>query len=78
MIELGVGRRKVGEELDLSVGFTHIAATGTSLDPDTPLAVVHAATESDANRAEEQLRAACTVSTEAAEERPVICRIMDS
>ena len=57
IIELGGGRRKVGEELDHSVGFTRIAATGTVLDADTPLAVVHAATESAANRAEEQLRA---------------------
>jgi thymidine phosphorylase len=78
IIELGGGRRKVGEELDHSVGFTRIAATGTLLGADTPLAVVHAATESAANRAEEQLRAACTVSVEAAPERPVICRIMDS
>ena len=78
IIELGGGRRKVGEELDHSVGLTGIAAIGTRLDANTPLAVVHAASESDANRAEEQLRAACTVSIEAPPERPVICRILDS
>ena len=78
VIELGGGRRKVGEELDLSVGFTRIAATGTVLDSDTPLGLVHAATEAAASQAEEQLRAACTVSVEAPAERPVICKIMDS
>ena len=78
VIELGGGRRKVGEDLDLSVGFTRFAATGTTLDTDTPRAVVHAATERDADRAEEQLRAACTVSTDGAADRPVICGIMDS
>ena len=78
IIELGGGRRKVGEELDHSVGLTGIAAIGTQLDANTPLAIVHAASEGDANRAEEQLRAACTVSTEAPPERPVIHRILDS
>ena len=78
IIELGGGRHRVGEALDLSVGFTEIAPVGTSLDADRPLAFVHAASEDDADRAEDQLRAACTVSTDAAAERPVICRIMDS
>ena len=32
LIELGGGRRQVGEELDLSVGFSHIARIGTRLD----------------------------------------------
>ena len=78
VIELGGGRRQVGEDLDHAVGFSAFAATGTTLDSATPLAIVHAASEGDANRAEEQLRAACTVSPDAAAERPVICRIMDS
>ena len=78
VIELGGGRRQVGEELDHAVGFSGFAATGTTLDADTPLAIVHAASEGDANRAEEQLRAACTVSTDAVAERAVIRRIMDS
>ena len=78
VIELGGGRRQVGEQLDHAVGFTGFAATGTTLDSTTPLAIVHAASEGDANRAEEQLRAACTVSPDAPAKRPVVCRIMDS
>ena len=77
IIGLGGGRRKVGQELDLSVGFTQFASTGTRLDSDTPLAVIHAESDAAANRAEEQLRAACTVSTEAVPERPVICQMLD-
>ena len=45
IIELGGGRRKVGEQLDLSVGLTDVAAIGTTLDAERPLAIIHAATE---------------------------------
>ena len=76
IIELGGGRRTVGEKLDLSVGFTQVAAIGTRLDPDRPLAVVHAASEADAEVAEKNLLAACSISEEAPETRPVICEIL--
>jgi len=76
IIELGGGRRKVGEELDLSVGFSHIAPIGTRLDSDTPLAVVHAATDADAERAEDNLLAACELGDSAPAERPVIHEIL--
>jgi thymidine phosphorylase len=77
IIELGGGRRTVGEKLDLSVGFTQVAAIGTRLDTDRPLAVVHAASEADAEVAEKNLLAACSISEEAPETRPVICEILD-
>ena len=77
IIELGGGRRKVGEKLDLSVGFTRIAAVGTLLDSDRPLAVVHAATDADAEAAEKNLLAACRLSRETPEPRPVICQILE-
>jgi thymidine phosphorylase len=73
IIELGGGRRKVGEVLDLSVGFSHVARIGTLLDNATPLAVVHAANEDDAKTAERLLLDACSVREEPPEERPVIC-----
>jgi len=76
IIELGGGRREVGEKLDLSVGFTDVAPIGTTLDTNRPLAVVHAATAEDAEVAERNMLAACKVSTEVPAERPVICRIM--
>jgi len=76
IIELGGGRRRVGEALDLSVGFSEIASIGTLLDSDTPLAVVHAADESDAAKAEALMLAACTTGPEAPEKDPVIAEIL--
>ena len=76
IIELGGGRRVVGEKLDLAVGFSSFAAIGSALDRETPLAVIHAESEADADQAEANLRKACTVSAEAPEGRPVICEIL--
>ena len=76
IIELGGGRRVVGEKLDLSVGFDGFQAIGTRLDSETPLAIVHAASEADADRAETNLLAACEFGDEAPSERPVICEIL--
>ena len=76
IIELGGGRRRVGEALDLSVGFSEVASIGTLLDNDTPLAVVHAADESDAAKAEALLRAACTTGADTPEKAPVIAEIV--
>ena len=76
LIELGGGRRKVGESLDLSVGFSDIASIGTRVDSATPLAMIHAASESDAMQAEKNLLAAYTLSEKAPADRPVICEIL--
>jgi len=76
IIELGGGRHSVGEELDLSVGFSDIASIGTRLDDHTPLAVVHAASETDAEQAEALLLAACTTGDDVPELAPVISEIL--
>ena len=76
IIELGGGRRQVGETLDLSVGFSDIAAVGTELDADTPLAIIHAASETDADRAVENLLAAVTLGETGPPERPVVHEIL--
>ena len=76
IIELGGGRKQVGESLDLSVGFSDIARKGTELDTDTPLAVVHAASEADAEVAERNLLAAVTLADAAPPELPVILEIL--
>ena len=75
IIALGGGRRRVGEALDLSVGFTDIAPIGTLLDKETPLAIVHAASEDDAIQAEQLLLDACEVGEKAPIERPVVYEI---
>ncbi len=76
IIELGGGRRQVGEELDLAVGFSDIAPIGTALDSSTPLAVIHAASGDAADRAERNLLAAVSLGDQASPERPVICEIL--
>jgi thymidine phosphorylase len=76
IIELGGGRHRVGEALDLSVGFSDFASIGTLLDGDTPLAVVHAASEDDAAQAEELLIAACTTAGDEPAKAPVISEIV--
>jgi thymidine phosphorylase len=72
IIELGGGRQKVGEKLDLSVGLTSFKAIGTRLDSMTPLAIVHAANADDAARAEHNILAACGIGSDKPELRPVV------
>jgi thymidine phosphorylase len=72
IIELGGGRRRVEDELDLSVGFTDIIPIGTQLDADTPLAIVHAADDDSAARAGEQYRAACSIAADVPVSRRVV------
>ena len=43
LVALGGGRRRPGEGIDVRVGIDGIAAVGTSVDADTPLAVIHGA-----------------------------------
>ena len=76
IIELGGGRHMVGEELDLAVGLTDIAPVGTSLDSQTPLAVIHAASERDADIAERMLLEAVETGDSAPPERPVVHEIL--
>ena len=72
IIELGGGRRQVGEALDLSVGLSNFAATGTLLDSEVPLALVHAVSQDDAVRVENLLLNAITTGDSALPVRPVI------
>ncbi len=76
IIELGGGRRKVGEELDLAVGLTDIAAIGDTVDGERPLAVVHARSEADADLAEASLQAAVEVGESSPPARPVVIDVM--
>ena len=76
IIELGGGRRQVGEQLDLAVGFSNIAAIGTAVDSERPLAVIHAASEDDAERAEQNILSACKLGESAPAERPAVAEIL--
>lgn len=76
IIELGGGRRVAGEALDMSVGFSDVARIGARLDNETPLAVVHAKNEADADRVSAMLVDACTTAAEAPPPNPVIAEIL--
>jgi thymidine phosphorylase len=65
IIELGGGRRQVGQALDLSVGFSDVARVGSELGRAAPLALIHAASDDGAARAEALLLEACTFTDEA-------------
>ena len=77
IIELGGGRRRADDKLDLSVGFTDIAPIGTALDRERPLAIVHAANEADAQRAMRNLRAACSIAPAPPLPRPIIYETLE-
>ncbi len=76
IIELGGGRRSLGDTLDLSVGLSSIAPVGSKLGKERPLAVVHAASESTAETAAVMLRDACNITESPIPERPVIYKTM--
>jgi thymidine phosphorylase len=76
IIELGGGRRQVGEKLNLTVGFSEIAAIGTELNADHPLAIVHAASEADADKATQNIQKACKTEAAVPAERPVIYEVL--
>ncbi len=78
IIEIGGGRREVGQALDLSVGFENVAPLGTRLDAQRPLAIVHAASEADAERAANQLLAACTFGDTPPEPASMVHEILDA
>jgi thymidine phosphorylase len=58
---LGGGRRREDDAVDPAVGFSAVAGLGEEVGPGRPLALVHARTEADAERATEALRAAVTL-----------------
>jgi thymidine phosphorylase len=69
---LGGNRRREDDVIDHSVGLTEIAPVGAAVGPDRPLALVHAASEDEAEAAIAALRAAVTIGDQAPPERPVI------
>ena len=73
IIELGGGRRALGDRLDLSVGLSSVAPIGSLVGKQRPLAVIHAANETSADVAAGMIRSACTVTESPPDSRPVIC-----
>jgi thymidine phosphorylase len=61
VVGLGGGRRRVTDMIDPSVGLAEVRGIGEEVGPDTPFAIVHAATDGDAAAASELLRNAVDV-----------------
>jgi thymidine phosphorylase len=60
----------------MAVGFSAVASIGTELGVDTPLAIVHAATEADAMAAEAAYRKACTTAAAVPKKAAMISEIL--
>ena len=76
IIELGGGRRSMGDELDLSVGLTEVAPIGSAVDKERPLAVIHASSDDAARIAAAMIRDAYAISEGPPPERPVIYKTL--
>jgi pyrimidine-nucleoside phosphorylase len=61
---MGAGRLTAEDKLDYSVGFVLQVRIGDRVEADTPLCVLHARSEEDADRAEASVRAAITFGEE--------------
>lgn len=72
IIGLGGGRRISLDTINPAVGLSDVAAIGEMVGPDRPLAVIHAASDSDADVAEKALCAAISTSDVSVEPTPLI------
>jgi len=72
VVELGGGRKHVSDAIDPSVGLQHMIGIGMMVEPDTPLALIHAASEDDAVRTEQSLRQAYHIGDAPIEPDPLI------
>ncbi|QEM82474.1 MULTISPECIES: thymidine phosphorylase [Halomonas] len=72
VVELGGGRRRAGDRIDHRVGLDHIAAIGSCVDAQTPLARLHAASKADADMLAERLRDAFHISAEKVDSPPLV------
>ena len=76
LVALGGGRRVAGEKLDLAVGFSDVAGIGARVGKGRPLAMVHARSPEQVERAAEALRAAMALSDQPCAAPPVVHEIL--
>jgi thymidine phosphorylase len=72
VVELGGGRRHPADVIDHAVGLDQLAGLGMSVEPDTPLARIHAADEAALAAAEARVRAAYAVGDAAPAPGPLL------
>ena len=78
VINLGGGRRRVSDPIDPAVGFTEVRGVGEAVAKGEPLAIVHAAGESEAAAAIAALRGAIRIADTAPPRRPVVGARIDA
>ena len=61
VVHLRGGRRRVGDTIDPSVGLSGVVMLGASVEVGDPLAIVHGATEAEAETVAAELAASFTV-----------------
>jgi thymidine phosphorylase len=72
VVALGGGRAHADDAIDPSVGLTEVIAVGAPIRAGSPLCVVHAASDADADQAIEIVRRAIRIEDAALPRRPVI------
>jgi len=72
VVALGGGRQRSEDAIDPSVGVSNISGVGMQVDPRTPLAVIHAATEESWENAAMLLKSAFSIGQSPGEGFPVI------
>lgn len=72
IVELGGGRRKAGDAIDMRVGFSEVQPLGTRVVAGQPLALIHAADDAAADRAIGAYLAACTLGEADAAATPMV------
>lgn len=75
VVELGGGRRRAADKIDPTVGLTRLAPLGAKLEKGDPIAVIHAASDADADATKAQLSAAYHIG-EAPTPGPVVAEIL--
>lgn len=73
-VHLGGGRRKGGDRIDPSVGLSDVAMIGDAVDPQAPLATIHAADEQAAKAAATTVLGAYRIGANRPERKPVVYR----
>jgi thymidine phosphorylase len=69
---LGGNRQREDDQIDHSVGLSHIAPIGAQVGPDTPIAIIHARGDTSAREAATALLKAVHVGPDEPEPRPVL------
>jgi thymidine phosphorylase len=77
VVHLGGGRRRAEDDINPAVGLAELCTVGQQLDAQSPLAIIHAASESDWQQAADSLKAAIRIDPQAAEAQPVIIERID-